>query len=60
MQLSKHTSEIRLIFAGQGPLEKEYTKLAKQLPKKPIMRYFAPTDLKKLCFRPIWLCTVLM
>ncbi|XKU94278.1 glycosyltransferase [Lactobacillus acidophilus] len=51
MQLSKHTSEIRLIFAGQGPLEKEYAKLAKQLPKKPIMRYFAPADLKKIMFQ---------
>ncbi|MDW8502499.1 glycosyltransferase [Lactobacillus acidophilus] len=51
MQLSKHTSEIRLIFAGQGPLEKEYAKLAKQLPKKPIMRYFAPADLKEIMFQ---------
>ena len=37
MHLVKHASEIRLIFAGQGPLEKEYEKLASQLPKKPIM-----------------------
>ena len=48
MQLAKHAPEIRLIFAGQGPLEKEYEKLANQLPKKPIMHYFAPVDLRKI------------
>ena len=48
MQLAKHAPEIRLIFAGQGPLEKEYEKLANQLPKKPIMHYFTPVDLRKI------------
>ena len=48
MHLVKHASEIRLIFAGQGPLEKEYEKLASQLPKNPIMHYFAPADLRNV------------
>ena len=38
MQLTKHSSEIRLIFAGQGPLKKEYEKLANHLPQKPVMQ----------------------
>lgn len=48
MQLAKHASEIRLIFAGQGPLKKEYEKLADKLPKKPVMQYFSPADLRKV------------
>ena len=47
MQLAKHASEIRLIFAGQGPLKKEYEKLADKLPKKPFMQYFSPSRFQK-------------
>lgn len=48
MQLAKHSSEIRLIFAGQGPLKKEYEKLANQLPQKPVMQYFPPVKLRQI------------
>lgn len=48
MQLTKHSSEIRLIFAGQGPLKKEYEKLANQLPQKPVMQYFPPVKLRQI------------
>lgn len=48
MQLAKHSSEIRLIFAGQGPLKNKYEKLASKLPQKPVMQYFTPTKLRQV------------
>ncbi len=48
MQLARHSSEIKLIFAGQGPLKKEYEKLARKLPNKPIMKFYTPVQLRQI------------
>lgn len=48
MQLAKHSSEIRLIFAGQGLLKKEYEKLARKLSNKPIMKFYTPAQLRQI------------
>lgn len=39
---------IRVIFAGQGPLEKNYRKLAKKLPQKITFSYYKPDQLQKI------------
>lgn len=48
MKLVKHNQEIKLIFAGQGPLKQEYKRLAEELPKKPIMKFYSPDQLRKV------------
>lgn len=48
MHLAKHASQIRLIFAGQGPLQKKYKKLAAKLPHQPIMQFFTPAELRQV------------
>ena len=48
MQTVKHNQEIKLIFAGKGPLKQEYEKLAAKLPKKPSMKFYAPEQLRKV------------
>jgi glycosyltransferase involved in cell wall biosynthesis/1-acyl-sn-glycerol-3-phosphate acyltransferase len=47
-QLSKHRDEIQLVFAGRGPLEKKYKKLAKRLPNPAIFGFYTPEELKNL------------
>ena len=47
MQTVKHNQEIKLIFAGKGPLKQEYEKLAETLPNKVIMQFFTPEQLRK-------------
>ncbi|GAA3637917.1 glycosyltransferase [Lactobacillus hamsteri] len=48
MKLAKHNQEIKLIFAGKGPLKNEYQKLAKELPKRPIMKFYTSEQLRKV------------
>ncbi len=48
MQLIEEKHNIRLIFAGQGPLRNKYEKLAQNLPQKPIMKLYSPKDLRKI------------
>lgn len=48
MEICKYAKNINLIFAGQGPLKQKYEELAKNLPNKPIMRYYPPNELLKL------------
>ncbi|QNQ80301.1 glycosyltransferase [Lactobacillus sp. PV034] len=48
MKLVQHNQKIRLIFAGKGPLKKEYEQLARELPAKPIMKFYTATQLRKV------------
>lgn len=48
LQYSKHARQIQLIFAGQGPLAEKYRRLAAQLPVKPILKFYQPTELRKI------------
>lgn len=47
-RISRYSGRIQLVFAGQGPLEKKYQKLAKGLPNPAIFRFYPPEDLLKL------------
>ena len=47
MKLVNHNQQIKLIFAGKGPLRKKYEKLAHELPKRPIMKFFTSEQLRK-------------
>lgn len=44
---SEHSSEIRLILAGKGPLEEKYRKLGKELPNPPVMKFYSQEELRK-------------
>lgn len=44
----KNPEKIKLILAGQGPLEKEYKKIAQTLPIKPVMRLYTPIELRRI------------
>lgn len=48
MKICKYAKNIQLILAGQGPLQKQYERLAQDLPVKPVMRYFPPSELIQL------------
>lgn len=45
---SKYSNKIQLVFAGNGPMKKQYTKMGEKLANKPIMDFFKKEDLKKL------------
>ena len=45
---SKYSNKIQLVFAGNGPMKKQYTKMGEELANKPIMDFFEKEDLKKL------------
>ena len=45
---SKYSNKIQLVFAGNGPMKKQYTKMGEKLANKPIMDFFEKEDLKKL------------
>lgn len=45
---SKYSNKIQLVFAGNGPMKKQYTKMGEELVNKPIMDFFEKEDLKKL------------
>ena len=45
IKLSKHKDKIQLILGGQGVKEKQYKKIAKNLPIKPIFQFFSRTDI---------------
>jgi len=45
---SKYADKIQLVFAGNGPMKKHYTKLSEQLQNKPIMDFYTKEELKKL------------
>ena len=44
---SCHASEIDLILAGKGPLEKQYRKLGKTLPNPPVMHFYDRSELRE-------------
>lgn len=48
MKEIKDPENIKLIFAGQGPLKTKYEKLAETLPIKPTMKLFTPSELRKV------------
>lgn len=48
MHLAKHAAQIRLIFAGQGPLQKKYEKMADELSNKSIIQFFTPEKLRQV------------
>jgi len=45
---SKYEDRIQLIFAGQGPLEKQYQRLSKNLSNKPVFGFLQKTELKQV------------
>lgn len=45
IKLSKHKDKIQLILGGQGPKEKYYRKLSKNLPIQPIFKFFSRTEI---------------
>lgn len=47
-KLSRHRDEIQLVFAGRGPLEKKYKRLAKKLPNQAVFGFYSPEELKAL------------
>lgn len=44
----QHRQQMHLILAGQGPLVKKYRKLGQDLPLPPVMKLFAPDDLRRV------------
>ena len=42
---SKYRDRIQLIFAGQGPLEEHYRRLARKLPIEPVFRFMQKSEL---------------
>ncbi len=45
---SKYKDKIQLVFAGQGPEQKNLEELSKTLPNKPIFNFYSQIDLVKL------------
>lgn len=45
---SKHASEFKIIFAGKGPLLKEYQKIAKTSPYDITLQFYSPDQLLKV------------
>jgi len=45
---SKYKDEIQLVFAGQGPEQKNLEEFSKTLPNKPIFNFYSQIDLVKL------------
>jgi len=45
---SRHSHEIQLVLAGQGPKRGEYERLGQTLPHPPILRFFEKPALQKL------------
>lgn len=46
LHLTKHAHELRVIFAGKGPLEKKYQRLAQALPNRPLLKFYTPDHLR--------------
>lgn len=44
----KCKDNLRLIFAGQGPLRKKYERLGQTLPHRPIMKFYSAANLRKI------------
>ncbi|WP_127345874.1 glycosyltransferase [Lactobacillus amylolyticus] len=47
LQHCKHANELRVIFAGKGPLQQEYEKLAAKLSCATELRFFTPEKLRQ-------------
>ncbi len=45
---SAHASEIQLILAGKGPLEKKYRRMAEKLPNPIVMQFYTPERLLEI------------
>ena len=45
---SRHSKEIQLFFAGNGPKKKKYMRLGKKLPNEPVFGFYSKEDLKHL------------
>lgn len=43
--MSKYAERIQLVFAGQGPKQREYEKLARKLANRPVFAHYSKTDL---------------
>jgi len=48
VQYSKYRDRIQVIFAGQGPKEKKYRKLSRNLENQPIFRFFSQDELLRM------------
>lgn len=48
LKLVKHDKQMRVVFAGQGPLAQQYQALRKKLPLKIEMKYFTPQKMRQL------------
>lgn len=46
--MSKHSDEIQLFFAGNGPKKKKYVKMGKKLKNPPSFGFYGKEDLKRL------------
>lgn len=46
--MSKYADHIQLVFAGQGPKQSAYEKLAKDLPNQPVFAHYSKTDLLEM------------
>ena len=57
MKISRHSREIQLVFAGKGPKEKKYRRIAARLMGKGVLAhepefgFFAPEQLRGICSR---------
>ncbi|WP_251717513.1 glycosyltransferase [Lactobacillus agrestimuris] len=48
---SKYRDKIKVIFAGKGPLKSKYQKLADTMPKRPILKFYTPQQLRRVMVR---------
>lgn len=48
VQYSKYRDQIQLVFAGQGPMEKKYRKMCKNLKNQPIFKFFSQHELLQM------------
>lgn len=48
VQLSRHSDEIQLFFAGKGPKMKKYQKMGQKLPNPPSFGFYSKDELKDL------------
>lgn len=48
LKLSQHAKQMKVIFAGKGPLQKDYQDLTNKLGLKVKMQFFAPEELRHI------------